>query len=81
VAKKGSEFNNAAPAVGADAGGRNVVVSLTPSGRAYIMKNGDGSRYTAVRSSTGVVLADWSSGDNGAALLALTTAWETAGII
>jgi hypothetical protein len=81
MARKGAEFNNAAPAVGADAGGRNVVVSLTPSGRGYVMKNGDGSRFTGVRTSTGIVLADWSSGDGGAALLSLLTSWETAGII
>jgi len=81
VARKGSEFNGGSPAVGLDAGGRNVVVSVTPSGRAYVMKNGDGSRFTAVRSSTGIVLADWSSGDNGAALLALATSWETNNVI
>jgi hypothetical protein len=80
MARKGAEFNNAAPAVGADAGGRNVVVSLTPSARGYVMSS-DNHRFDGIRSSDGMPLLSWSSGDGGAAVLAKLTAWESAGVI
>jgi hypothetical protein len=55
VAKKGGEFNNAAPAVGADAGGRLIVTHVSPGGRVYV-SSGDNRTFNLVATATGMCL-------------------------
>jgi len=57
VAKKGSEFNNAAPAVGANCGGRLIVTHVSPGGRVYV-SSADLHKFNIVATATGMCLQE-----------------------
>jgi len=57
MARKGSEFNNGAPAVGADCGGRLVVTHVSPGGKVYV-SSADNHKFNLIRVSDGMCLQE-----------------------
>jgi hypothetical protein len=66
MARKGSEFNGGAPAVGLDAGGRRTVTHVSSSGKLYVASGIDGLR-DIVRTIDGMALQQFADPGNTAA--------------
>jgi len=83
MAAKASEFPGGVVTVGVSVpfmqGG--LCVSKTAASRGYVARSGDGGRFEGIRSSDGMPLVSYSSGDGGTAVLNLLQSWETSGII